>query len=216
MSEDPGGTDPIPDSEALDAVELRVLGSLIEKQAATPEAYPLTEAALVTACNQKTSREPVMELEPGTVGQALRALERRALTRRVHGARTHRWEHRVDRVLEIPRPQLILLALLFLRGAQTINELLTRGARMHRFDDAEQIGHHLQRLQARGLVVRTPRRTGQREDRYMHTLAGAVETAAPDTREDTAGGRSDLLARLQELEARVAALEARLAPGADP
>ncbi|HYW03680.1 MAG TPA: DUF480 domain-containing protein [Gammaproteobacteria bacterium] len=219
MTEEPGPPDPTPDGESLDAVELRVLGSLIEKQAATPDVYPLTEAALVAACNQKTSRDPIMELEPGAVGQTLRALERRELTRRVHGARTHRWEQRLDRVLDIPRPQLVLLALLFLRGPQTLNELLTRSARMHRFDDPEQIAHHLQRLQTRGLVVQIPRRAGQREDRYMHTLAGPVDTSGPAPepvpREGRAGGGSGLLARLQELEARVAALEAKLSPDGD-
>lgn len=215
MTEDSGPTDPIPGGEPFDAVELRVLGSLIEKQAATPDVYPLTEAALVAACNQKTSRDPVMELEPGTVGQTLRALERRELTRRAHGARTQRWEQRLDRALEVPRPQLVLLALLFLRGPQTLKELFTRSARMQHFDDPEQAGHHLQRLQTRGLVVRIPRRAGQREDRFMHTLAGPVDTSAPPPRQDPGAGRSSLLARLEELEARVASLEARLSRDRD-
>ncbi len=195
----------------LDAVEMRVLGCLIEKQALTPETYPLTETSLVTACNQKTSREPVMELEPGAVGQALRRLEQRELARRVHGARAHRWEHRADRTLQVPRPQLVLLGLLLLRGPQTLNELLARSARMHPFDDPEQLQHHLHRLQTRGLVLRIPRRSGQREDRYMHVLGGPVEAAAGASRAGAAATRGpDLEARIEDLEARVAALERRL------
>lgn len=195
----------------LDPADARILGCLIEKQATTPETYPLTLNALVTACNQKTSREPVMKLEPGRVGQHLRELERKGLVRRVTGARADRWEHRAEKALDLTVPQRTLIGLLLLRGPQTTGELLTRSARMHDFDDTDDVRYQLERLIARDLVVLLPRRAGQREDRYMHLLCGAPEpgAAAPAEPEaDRSGG--DLEARIRDLEARIEALEARL------
>ncbi len=125
----------------LNSTEIRVLGCLIEKQATHPETYPLTLNALVLACNQKTSREPVMNLSQGQVGQSLRVLEGQGFTRLVMGSRADRWEHRVDKALELVPAQVILIGLLFLRGPQTVNELLTRSGRMHDFEDAEQVVH---------------------------------------------------------------------------
>ncbi|HWV07929.1 MAG TPA: YceH family protein, partial [Pseudomonas sp.] len=168
-----------PFSEApLSAVEVRALGSLIEKQATTPEVYPLTLNALVLACNQKTSREPLMNLNPGEVGQALRSLEGRGLARLVMGSRADRSEQRADKALELVAPQTVLLGLLLLRGPQTLNELLTRSSRMHAFDDTEQVQHHLERLITRGLGLLLPRQAGQREDRYMHQLGEAADLQA--------------------------------------
>ncbi len=139
--------------DPLSAVDARILGSLVEKQATTPETYPLTLNALVLACNQKTSRDPVMNLTPGQVGQSLRQLEGRGLVRLVMGSRADRWEHTLGKGLELVAPQVALLGLLFLRGPQTLNELLTRSNRLHDFDDVEQIRHHLERLAGRGLAV---------------------------------------------------------------
>ncbi|EOQ78208.1 hypothetical protein K652_24121 [Pseudomonas aeruginosa VRFPA02] len=156
--------------DPLSAVDARILGSLVEKQATTPETYPLTLNALVLACNQKTSRDPVMNLTPGQVGQSLRQLEGRGLVRLVMGSRADRWEHTLGKGLELVAPQVALLGLLFLRGPQTLNELLTRSNRLHDFDDVEQIRHHLERLAGRGLAVHLERRAGQREERYMHLL----------------------------------------------
>ncbi|MDH1261784.1 DUF480 domain-containing protein [Pseudomonas sp. GD03944] len=205
-----------PFSEApLTAVEVRTLGSLIEKQATTPEVYPLTLNALVLACNQKTSREPLMNLNPGEVGQALRSLEGRGLARLVMGSRADRWEQRADKALELVAPQTVLLGLLLLRGPQTLNELLTRSSRMHAFDDTEQVQHHLERLITRGLGLLLPRQAGQREDRYMHQLGEAadlqalLEQRAADGDRPAGGAAQD--SRLEALEARVAELEARLA-----
>ncbi|MGE8360552.1 YceH family protein [Pseudomonas sp.] len=205
-----------PFSEApLSAVEVRALGSLIEKQATTPEVYPLTLNALVLACNQKTSREPLMNLNPGEVGQALRSLEGRGLARLVMGSRADRWEQRADKALELVAPQTVLLGLLLLRGPQTLNELLTRSSRMHAFDDTEQVQHHLERLITRGLGLLLPRQAGQREDRYMHQLGEAadlqalLEQRAADGERPAGGAAQD--SRLEALEARVAELEARLA-----
>lgn len=202
-------------NEPLSAVEVRLLGSLIEKQATTPESYPLTLNALVLASNQKTSREPVMNLTPGQVGQGMRVLEGRGLARLVMGSRADRWEQRAEKTLELVHGQLILLGLLLLRGPQTLNELLTRSGRMHEFDDVEQVQHNLERLAARGLVTLIPRQSGQREDRYMHLLGEkadldellAARQSAPERSESRAASDS----RIELLEARVAELEERLA-----
>ncbi|MNF74744.1 hypothetical protein D3C85_543880 [compost metagenome] len=198
----------------LSSTELRILGSLIEKQATSPETYPLTLNALVIACNQKTSREPVMNLSQGQVGQSLRALEGRGFTRLVMGSRADRWEHRLDKALELVPAQVILSGLLFLRGPQTVNELLTRSGRMHDFEDAEQVIHQLERLIARGLAVLLPRQSGQREDRYVHTLGDPADfEAILAARQNPVerGGSAVSVERIEELEARIAALEERLA-----
>lgn len=209
--------DTLSDFEALSAVDTRVLGCLIEKQLTTPEAYPLTLNSLVTACNQKTSRDPVMNLTPGQVGQSLRHLEGREMTRLVMGSRADRWEQRLDKTLELVKPQVILLGLLFLRGPQTLNELLTRSQRMHDFDDTEEVRHQLERLAGRGMAVQLERQSGQREDRYMHLLGTDEDReaaiAASGSRASSERGEGNVQdeARLIELEARIAALEERLA-----
>ncbi|WJN58018.1 DUF480 domain-containing protein [Pseudomonas sp. SO81] len=199
--------------EPLNATEVRILGCLIEKQATTPETYPLTLNSLVLACNQKTSREPLMNLTEGQVGQALRALEGRGLTRLVMGGRADRWEHRVDKGLELVKPQQALLGLLFLRGPQTINELLTRSNRLYQFEDGAEVQHQLERLIGRELACLLPRQSGQREDRYMHLLGEAADLeallAARQADAPARGAQDD--SRIAELEARVAALEERLA-----
>ena len=199
----------------LNSTEIRILGALIEKQATHPDTYPLTLNALVLACNQKTSREPVMNLSPGQVGQSLRALEGRGFTRLVMGSRADRWEHRVDKVLELVPAQVVLMGLLFLRGPQTLNELLTRSARMHDFEDTDQVQHLLERLIARDLALLLHRQSGQREDRYMHALGDPDDMdaiLAARQQPSERGSASGLtLERFEALEARVAALEARLA-----
>lgn len=202
-------------NEPLTSTELRILGSLIEKQATSPETYPLTLNALVIACNQKTSREPVMNLTQGQVGQSLRALENRGLARLVMGSRADRWEHRLDKALELVPAQVVLAGLLFLRGPQTVNELLTRSGRMHDFEDSEQVVHQLERLIARDLALLIPRQAGQREDRYMHALGDPADLEAilaarqnPVERSTASGVSAE---RIEELEARIAALEERLA-----
>ena len=199
----------------LNSTEIRILGSLIEKQATNPETYPLTLNALVLACNQKTSREPVLNLTQGQVGQSLRALEGRGFTRLVMGSRADRWEHKVDKELELVPAQVILLGLLFLRGLQTLNELLTRSARMHDFEDTDQVQHLLERLIARDLALLVPRQSGQREDRYMHALGDPadIETiiSARQQPAERSSGSGVSLERFEALEARIAALEARLA-----
>ncbi len=197
--------------EPLTSIEARVLGCLIEKQATTPETYPLTLNAAVLACNQKTSREPVLNLSPGEVGHALRSLEARGLARLVMGSRADRWEQRTEKQLELVHAQVILLGLLLLRGPQTLNELLTRSQRMHDFEDLAELHHQLERLISRDLACLLPRQAGQREDRYMHLLGSADDlhaalSARPAERHDSQPDDS----RYAQLEARIAALEERL------
>lgn len=197
----------------LESIDVRVLGALIEKQASNPETYPLTLNALVLACNQKTSREPVTQYTQGQVGQSLRVLETRQMTRLVMGSRADRWEHRLDKALELVPAQVILLGLMFLRGPQTVGELLTRSARLHEFEDAEQIVHQLERLMTRGFALHIPRQAGQREDRYTHALGdpAAIEAiiSARGAGPERNASKPDET-RLDELEARIVALEERL------
>jgi len=204
-----------PEGFELNNAEVRILGALIEKQATSAETYPLTLNALVLACNQKTNREPVTQLTPGQVGQSLRALEGRQMTRLVMGSRADRWEHRLDKALELVPAQLTLMGLMFLRGPQTLNELLTRSARMHEFEDNAQVQHQLERLIARGLAAHLPRQAGQREDRYTHALGDPEQIelilAARGGASDRSAVQPVSAERIDELEARIAALEERLA-----
>ncbi|WP_447590515.1 YceH family protein [Aquipseudomonas campi] len=200
--------------DPLSAIEVRVLGCLIEKQATTPETYPLTVNATVLACNQKTSREPLMSLTEGQVGQALRSLEGRGLSRLVMGGRADRWEQRAEKTLELVKPQLALIGLLLLRGPQTINELLTRSNRLFAFEDAAEVQHQLERLAVRGLASLLPRQAGQREERYMHLLGEPADLEALLASRGSTESAPRAVAdesRLAELEARIVALEERLA-----
>ena len=198
-------------AEPLTSIEARVLGCLIEKQATTPETYPLTLNAVVLACNQKTSREPVLNLNPGEVGHALRSLEGRGLSRLVMGSRADRWEQRTEKQLELVHAQVILLGLLLLRGPQTLNELLTRSQRMHDFEDVAELQHQLERLLSRELACLLPRQSGQRGDRYMHLLGSADDLQAALSARPTERHDSQPDSRYEQLEARIAALEERLA-----
>jgi uncharacterized protein len=220
-TEDP---DDLPLNPPLDAEEARVLGCLIEKEAATPEVYPLTQNATVTACNQKTSRNPVMQMEPGRVGWVLRRLQERGLVKSDHGARATRYAHRLGPVLSLNPAQRALIGLLLLRGPQTLAELLTRAERLHRFEDLNDVRDHLDALAAReeSMVVRLPRGPGQREDRYMHLLCGkaaaltASRAASPvSTPTDETGASGTLAEKVIELERRIEALERRLAEADD-
>ena len=208
----------LPLNPPLSAQEARVLGCLIEKEATTPETYPLTQNATVTACNQKTSRNPVMKLDPGRVGQTLRALEQRGLVRSEYGARASRYYHRVDSELKLTAAQRVLTGLLLLRGPQTLAELFSRSERMHRFDDLDDVRYTLDRMAAhdKPLVVRLPRGPGQREDRYMHLLAGPVESSASQSGNTSVSAQAEMVdseslhQRIAELEERVAELERKI------
>ncbi|HMM68218.1 MAG TPA: YceH family protein [Dokdonella sp.] len=201
----------------LDAIEARILGSLIEKQATTPDAYPLTLNAVVAACNQKSNRDPMTSYEPGEVGHALRQLEGKGLVVGTLSARASRYAHKFELVYNLTTRQRALLALLMLRGPQTLNELYARSERLADFPDADEVRTVLDRLATRApaMVVRLHRAPGQREDRYMHLLCGevTVDTAmAADAGASTksAGGLSERVAQLESLVAQLQEVVAEL------
>lgn len=193
----------------LTAAQARALGCLIEKEATTPDAYPLTVNATHVAANQKTARDPVMSLDVGEVNHALRQLETQRLAKQVFSSRAERYEHCAGAFFSLPQSQVALLGLLLLRGAQTAHELLARSERLAKFEDADDVRHHLERLIQRqpALVALIPRGPGQREDRYAHLLCGPVDTAAITARATAPSDASESSA----LEARVAALESEVA-----
>ena len=234
LADEPSGDAgaPLP---VLDALEARILGALVEKQATTPESYPLTVNALQLACNQKNNREPVTGYEAGGLGHALRTMEARGWVRSVHGARAQRWEHRFAQAFSITLRQQALLSLLLLRGPQTHSELAMRSERLADFDGPEAVRETLDRLEQRrpALAVRIGRAPGQREDRYMHLLGGPVgtllaahsrnpprhdgdEAEADEGNGPAAGrgtGRTTLEARVTALEHEVARLRGLLGGG---
>ncbi len=195
----------------LSAAEARVLGCLIEKEATTPDAYPLTVNATHVAANQKTARDPMMALNVGDVNHALRQLEQKGLAKQVFSSRAERYEHRADKSLDLSRQQLTLVGLLLLRGPQTVHELLARSERWVKFNDADDVRHHLDRLIQRqpALALQIPRGPGQREDRYVHLLSGAVDVAAVTARIASSAQSAEVSA--PALEARVLALENEVA-----
>jgi len=165
-----------------DAVEIRVVGCLIEKQRTTPDAYPLSLNALRLACNQSTNRDPVVSYDEATVSEALRQLALRGWTRLASGAgsRARKYRHLLPEALGIgDEAELALLAVLMLRGAQTPGELKQRGERLHHFADLAAVEEALGRLVERGFVARLERRPGQKEERYAQLLGGAEEAPAP-------------------------------------
>jgi hypothetical protein len=214
----------------LDPIQIRVLGALIEKEIVTPETYPLSLNALLAACNQRSSRDPVMDLGEDEVRQALHTLEDAGLTAVVRDSRVPKYEHRIRTVLNLRRDETAVLCLLFLRGPQTPGELRSRSDRMYSFDGLEGVESTLGRLSAastggessatelRPLVTVLPRQPGSREARYAHLLGGPVEAAARDfggERQGHSAGEQGsgptLAARVSELEAEVAALRAAVA-----
>jgi uncharacterized protein YceH (UPF0502 family) len=208
-----GGGPPV-----LDEIEARLLGCLIEKQATTPEIYPLTANAAVQACNQKSNRDPIMNLEPGAVGNALRRLEDKRLAKVTHSARALRYEHCFEQAYGVTSRQRAVLCALLLRGPQTLNEIYTRTDRLAQFADSADVQETLDRLAERShpLLVRLPRASGQREQRYMHLLCGPVdmtvhEGGAYGGAEAASGAETlELAERIAALEREVEALKQRL------
>jgi len=160
----------------LSEVECRLLGSLVEKEVTTPEYYPLSLNALVNACNQKSNRDPVMNLDEAAVRDALDSLETQSLVRSVSPAdsRVTKYEHRLQEAFNFYRHETAILCLLLLRGPQTLGELRTRSDRMHSFDDLSAVQSSLQHLMKREppLVQALPRQPGTKETRYAHLLSG--------------------------------------------
>ncbi len=196
----------------LDPLEIRILGCLMEKQLATPEYYPLTLNALVAACNQKSNREPVMEVGESDIQRALNRLQDEKLVWKVLGGRATRWDHNLDLTWHLDRPAKAILALLFLRGAQTPGELRGRSDRLHGFETIDDVEAMLQRL-GHGddaLLRELPRRSGQKETRWMHRLGGAYVEPAVSADDQPAASGAPLSVRVQRLEEQVATLTSEL------
>ena len=209
---------PSPDSPPrppqLSAIEARVLGTLMEKARTVPDSYPLTLNTLLLGCNQKTSREPLMELDEAQVATALDTLKPLGLAREVSGGRTARYEHNAQRALGVPEQAAVLLGLLLLRGPQTAGELRLNAERWYRFADISSVEGFLDELQERAaekggpLVVKLPRAPGAREQRWAHLLCGPVDEPAAAAAGRAGGASGNTLERLDLLEAEVAQLRA--------
>lgn len=198
----------------LTHVELRVLGSLIEKAATVPDTYPLTLSSLVAACNQLTNREPVMQLDEDTVTSAIVALRRRSLLRAIQpvGSRVTKYLHLLDEALDLDARELAVLAVLMLRGPQTAGELHTRTARLADFTSGPSLEQVLDTLLARdsgSLVTRLARQPGQKEARYAQLLGGPVSEISVAVANEPARSAADT--NRASLEGRVQALEQELA-----
>lgn len=184
-----------------DAVELRVLGSLIEKQRTTPDAYPLSLNALRLACNQATNRNPVVKYDEPTIRAALERLSRKGWVRLASGpgSRAAKYRHLFDDAVGVSPAEIALLAVLMLRGPQTLGELRQRTERLFRFQSLGEMSGTLDTLIDRGLVARRPRSPGQKEERFEHLLGEGGE-------EPDASGALTLEERVARLEAEVAAI----------
>jgi uncharacterized protein len=189
----------------VDAVEIRVLGCLIEKQRTTPDQYPLSLNALRHACNQTTNRDPVVEYDERMIKAALDRMSNRGWTRFASGAssRALKYRHLLNEALGLSDAELAVLAVLMLRGPQTPGELKQRTERMQRFDSPADVVHTLDGLAERELVRRLERRPGQKEERYEQLLGGRAVEEPP-------AEKPDFEARLARLEAVVEDLRARL------
>lgn len=201
----------------LDAIEIRVLGVLLEKEQTTPEIYPMTVNAVLVGCNQKTNREPVMELTEGQVVEALERLRQEVLVWRSEGARSEKWQQSVVRRWGLDRAGKALMTLLLLRGPQTPGELRTRSERLHPFAALQEVDEALQRMATidEPLVAEQPRRPGQKEIRWTHLVGEILEPETVTTLpEPPAAGRPSgpaLSERVARLEETVQRLEAELA-----
>jgi uncharacterized protein len=177
-----------------DAVEIRVLGCLIEKQRTTPDAYPLSLNALRLACNQSTNRNPVVAYDEHAIKDALQRTYRRGWTRLTsgHGSRAAKYRHLLDEALQLAPGELALLGVLMLRGPQTPGELKQRSERLHRFDDLAAVEAALERLIAAGHAAQLPRQPGQKEERYVQLLGGGEEAGTVAASADPAGASADV------------------------
>ncbi|MCW5649348.1 MAG: YceH family protein [Ramlibacter sp.] len=200
--------------------EARVLGTLMEKARTVPDSYPLTLNTLLTGCNQKTSRDPLMNLVEAEAQDALDSLRLLSLVFETSGSRVPRYEHNFQRVVGVPEQSAVLLGLLMLRGPQTAGELRINSERWYRFADISSVDAFLEELQERSedkggpLVVKLPRAPGAREQRWAHLLCGAVDLSASPAPVEHAGVPLDdtrrLEARLRALEDEVGTLRSAL------
>ena len=195
----------------LSLLETRVLGVLIEKERTVPDTYPLTLNALVTGCNQKTSRDPIISASESEVQATVDSLKSMSLVIESSGGRVARYSHNFERVLQVPRQASALLAVLMLRGPQTVGELRINCERLHSFADISSVEaflHELAERPAGALVRELPRQPGARENRWMHLLSGAPEVQESASGAAAPAGAVDLgVSELATLKAKVARLE---------
>ena len=205
-----------PAQRPLSLTEARVLGTLMEKARTVPDSYPLSLNAVVTGCNQKTTRDPVMNLGDAQVQEALDALKLLSLVFETSGSRTTRYEHNFQRVYRVPEQSAVVLGLLVLRGPQTAGELRINTERWYKFADISSVEGFLEELQDRTdekggpLVVKLPRAPGAREQRWAHLLCGPVDMAQAATAYEAhmpgVGELSHLQTRIDALEHEVSQL----------
>lgn len=196
------------EGNGLSLLQTRVLGVLIEKQRTVPDSYPLTLNALVTGCNQKSSRDPVLEVSEGDVAAVIDELRVIDMVNEVSGSRVPRYEHLLGRALQIPSQSVALLAILMLRGPQTAGELRLNCERLHRFADISAVEGFLDELAAReagALVVQMPKQAGARECRWAHLLSGELQLERAEL------ANTGLAERVTQLELAVAELQLKLA-----
>jgi uncharacterized protein len=196
----------------LTPIEARVLATLMEKARTVPDSYPLTLNSLVSGCNQKTSREPLMNLSDAQAQEALDTLKLLSLVFESSGSRVARWEHNFQRAVGVPEQSAVLLGLLMLRGPQTAGELRINSERWYRFADISSVEAFLEELQDRSeekggaLVAKLARAAGMREQRWAHLLCGPVEVGQEETQAAVIGPAHHLEARIETLESEVAQL----------
>ena len=203
----------------LSEAAARVLGALVEKEITTPEYYPLSLNALLNACNQKTNREPVMNLDEDAVTAAMRSLSDFELAGAANtsDSRVRKYEHRLGEAFNFTRPEIAVICVLLLRGAQTPGEIRGRGERLHHFEELNDVQAALQKLMQRepALVKVLPRQPGTKESRYKHLMSGDVEIAANEGAHDDVRGRSGVEpvdgGRMARLEAEVEKLRSEVA-----
>ena len=195
----------------LTPAQVRLLGCLMEKKETTPDQYPLTLNALRNACNQKSSRHPVVNYSEGEVGHTLRELEALGLVREEWGARAPKYEHLANKVLKQHSKGIALLCVLMLRGPQTLRELKTNSHRLFDFDDLDDVQFALSHLieNEPPMVAALPRQPGQKEGRFAHLLSG--EPDIPEPALQPAAASTGLAARVAELETELQTIRARLA-----
>jgi len=193
----------VADFSPLSAIQVRVLGCLLEKAETTPEQYPLTVNSLRLACNQKTARFPLVNYSEGEVGHTVRELQVLGYVKEAWGARVAKYEHQAGKVLGLQSKGLAVLCVLMLRGPQTLAEIKANTHRLHEFGDLDDVAHMLGRLAEHEppLAMLLPRLPGQKESRYVHLLSGEPDLSKLEFRPSAAAAASG------ELEARVEALE---------
>jgi len=198
--------------ETLTPIQVRVLGCLMEKKESTPDQYPLTLNSLRNACNQKSSRFPVVSYSEGEVGHAIRELEAMDMVREEWGARVPKYEHLANKALNLHSQGIALMCTLMLRGPQTLGELRNHSHRLFDFDDLDDVQFALKHLidHEPPLATALPRQTGQKEGRFAHLLSGEPDIPAPPRAKMTTVLSTDLEARVTELETQLEELRDRL------